>query len=233
MPKKCTIRVASRGNFQVGFSVLLPESRKKVHTRKSRSQIGAFFRSLVRFSSLNVAWNSPEWYLQSRQPGSYCVSEHSEWVAGGWSLTFVLAQRESHWSLATQTCLFILSTYKYSSLEPGFYRKIQVANPGGKSRWEIQVGNPGRKSRSQNPGRLSPIKNQQKVVFRSLFSGCYHAFLRCFLGFWPILLFGSPRIRVVSKHVWQFSLRFWLILVSGSPNIRVVSKQCLCSLGFR
>ena len=181
MPKKCTIRVASRGNFQVGFSVLLPENRKKVHTRKSRSQIGAFFRSLARFSSLKVAWNSPEWYLQSRQPGSYCVSEHSEWVAGGWSLTFVLAQRESHWSLATQTCFLlfsILSTYKYSSLEPELDRKIQVEHPGGKSRWEIQVGNPGRKIRVAYP----PSKILKKCHFRQcsmvVFRQCFAVFPR-------------------------------------------------------
>ena len=40
----------------------------------------------------------------SRQPGLFCVLEQIEWVAGGRSLTFVLARREPHWSCATQTC---------------------------------------------------------------------------------------------------------------------------------
>ena len=45
----------------------------------------------------------------SRQPGLFCVLEHIEWVAGGSCLTFVIAQREPHWSCATQTCLSLLS----------------------------------------------------------------------------------------------------------------------------
>ena len=121
-----------------------------------------------------------DWYLQPRQPGSYCVSEPSEWVAGGWSLTFVLAQRESHWSLATQTCplpplpsLVPINTplpedgFRFQVANPGRKSrwKIQVENPGGKSRRKIQVEHPGGKSRSQiqvaNPGRKSGSQIQR------------------------------------------------------------------------
>ena len=55
--------------------------------------------------------------------------EHIERVAGGWSLTFVLAQRELHWCLTTQTCLllfYILSTYEYSSFLRIFPRRPGV-----------------------------------------------------------------------------------------------------------
>ena len=67
------------------------------------------------------------------------ISERIKWVAGGSSLTFVIAQREPHWNCATQTCLFILSTNEYSSLLSGLR-----AIPGRKSGSQIQVESPGR-----------------------------------------------------------------------------------------
>merc|ERR1711911_447284 len=49
------------------------------------------------------------------------VLEHIEWAAGGSSLTFVLAQRESHWCLATQMCLLLFYSSTLLLLNPPIF----------------------------------------------------------------------------------------------------------------
>ena len=63
--------------------------------------------------------HSDEWYSQSWQPGLCACKYLIEWVAGGWSLTFVSKQAESHWNCATQTCLSSLLS-PLSSLHPQY-----------------------------------------------------------------------------------------------------------------
>ena len=65
------------------------------------------------------------------------VLERIEWVAGGWSLTFVLAQRESHWCLTTQTCLLLLF---YSSSTPSLVPINKHLAQGDSARFPGQTG---------------------------------------------------------------------------------------------
>ena len=102
--------------------------------------------------------------------------ERIEWVAGGWSLTVVLAQRESHWCLATQTCLllfYILSTYKYSSNLTAFDPKTEPKSEQifrSLFRVRFQVDSQVDFQASQGPSKGVPPRFCQTVVKTDTFA---------------------------------------------------------------
>ena len=113
--------------------------------------------------------------------------ERIECVAGGWSQTFVLAQRESHWCLTTQTCLLLIYSstvllfYSFTLLP--FYPSILSTYEYSSNLSEFAL-NP-RVNPRVNPGlnpRVNPRLNP-RPLFRSLFRSIFRALFRFSLGF--------------------------------------------------
>ena len=132
LPESLSIRVRAHvffsRNFRIQFDSRFDSRFDSFQTRKMRDSLKIQLsrrpkRETLAKSSFSDAQNARLFQNLTFQTFN-CVLEHIEWVAGGWSLTFVLVKENHIGTVPTQTCLLLffssslLLFFSSSSLVP-------------------------------------------------------------------------------------------------------------------